>query len=83
MANIAASLKSIRQTAKRTARNRSIRTRVKNQLKKVRGLAASGSEEVRVAAAEYISVLDKAAKVGVVHHNKVARHKSMMSKYLF
>lgn len=83
MANKKASLKSIRQTEKRTARNRAIKTRIRTQLKKVLSLAKTGAEGLREAAIEYVSILDKAAKSGVVHHNKVSRHKSMMSKFVF
>jgi ribosomal protein S20 len=83
MANKKASLKSVRQTEKRVARNRGVMNRLRTQLKKVLLLAKQGGGGVREAAIEYVSYLDKAAKVGVIHHNKVARHKSMMAKFVF
>ena len=83
MANKKASLKSIRQTAKRTAHNRAIISRLRTQFKKVLSLEAKGGQEVKDAAVTYISYLDKAAKSGLVHRNKVARHKSALSKFVF
>lgn len=83
MANKKASLKSVRQTEKRTVRNRLITSRLKTQLKKVLTLSKEDREGVREAAIEYVSFLDKAAKVGVVHRNKVARQKGKMAEFVF
>ncbi|MDR1303494.1 MAG: 30S ribosomal protein S20 [Puniceicoccales bacterium] len=83
MANKKAAEKSMRQAAGRTARNRMIMSRLRTGLKKVLALAKENGEGLREAAIEYVSALDKAAKVGVIHHNKASRHKSMMAKYIF
>ena len=83
MANKKASLKSIRQTARRTSRNRTVVARLKTQLKKVLLLKAQGGKEAKDAAVSYISYLDKAVKIGLVHRNKAARHKSMFSGLVF
>jgi small subunit ribosomal protein S20 len=83
MANNKASVKSIKQTGKRTIKNRTIISRLRTQLKKVLSLAKENSSGTREAAIEYVSYLDKAAKVGVIHHNKATRHKSMMAKFIF
>jgi ribosomal protein S20 len=83
MANKKASVKSMRQTAGRTMRNRMIMSRLRTGFKRIALLAKQGGEGVREAAIEYISMLDKAAKIGVIHHNKASRHKSMMAKYIF
>lgn len=80
MANKKASQKSIRQTATRAARNKSVRSELKTLLRKVREMAAAGSDQLKSFASNYVSALDKAAKSGVVHHNKVSRHKSMLAK---
>jgi ribosomal protein S20 len=83
MANKKASLKSIKQTGKRTVRNRMIISRLRTQLKKVMSLAKENSTAVREAAIEYVSYLDKAVKVCVIHPNKASRHKAMMAKFIF
>lgn len=80
MANKKASLKSVRRTERQTARNRSIISRLRTQLKKVFSLKEKGAGGVCEAARVYISYLDKAVKVGLVHRNKAARHKSMLSE---
>lgn len=80
MANKKASEKSIRQTSKRTARNKSVRSELKTLARKVRELTASGSELLKDAAINYASAMDKAAKRGIIHHNKASRHKSRLSK---
>lgn len=83
MANIKSSIKSIRKDAKRTARNRPIRsslkTYVKSAVAEISGGDVSLSEEaVRTAA----SKLDKAAQKGIIHPNQAARRKSrLMAKY--
>ncbi|MDR2812788.1 MAG: 30S ribosomal protein S20 [Puniceicoccales bacterium] len=83
MANSKASLKSIKQAGKRAMRNRMIINRLRTQFKKVMALAKSNESGIREAAIEYVSFLDKAAKVSVIHHNKAVRHKSMMAKFIF
>lgn len=83
MANLKASKKDIRRIAKRTAHNRSIRSRLKTLNKSVRKLAQEGTpEETKAKAQEYMSALDRAAKTSIIHPNKANRHKSMLSQYL-
>jgi small subunit ribosomal protein S20 len=83
MANNKASLKSIKQMSKRAERNRMVISRLRTQFKKVMSLVKNNDNGVREAAMEYVSYLDKAAKVCIIHHNKAARHKSMMAKFIF
>lgn len=80
MANKKASLKGVRQAARRTARNRAIVSRLRTQLKKVR---ASEGDVAKGAARVYVSFLDKAVKVGLVHRNKAARSKSALAQVVF
>lgn len=77
MANTKSALKYIRKTHARELRNREIKSRLKTLAKKVQ--AAAGSEDkdaLALASKNYISALDKAAKSGLVHPNKIARHKA-------
>ncbi|MDR2201056.1 MAG: 30S ribosomal protein S20 [Puniceicoccales bacterium] len=89
MANKKASLKSVRQTMRRTVRNRTAIGRLRTCQKKITALVkgVSGVEAVdevtRKSAREYISLLDKAVKIGVIHRNKASRQKSMMAQFVF
>ncbi len=83
MANLKSSKKDIRNIAKRTARNRSVRSKLKTLAKNVLRLSTAGDHPAaKTMAQEYISALDRAAKVKVIHPNKADRHKSTFSKYL-
>ncbi|MDR2806561.1 MAG: 30S ribosomal protein S20 [Puniceicoccales bacterium] len=83
MANKKSSLKSIRQTIKREEHNRNIKSRLRTQYKKVKVLEKEKGNELGEVARTYISMLDKAVKVGVIHANKASRHKSVMAKFVF
>ena len=77
MANTKSALKYIRKTETRTLRNRQVKSRLKTPSKKVQAAAAAEDKDALIAASkEYISALDKAGKTGLVHHNKIARHKA-------
>ena len=52
--------------------------------KKVSAAIAQGDADVTKAAVqEYISALDTAAKLGIIHSNAVSRIKSKYAKYVF
>lgn len=76
MANIKANKKSIRQTAKRAASNRIVRTRLKGVIKSF-GAAPSAAQGSLAA-----SSLDKAVKKGVIHRNKANRLKAAIARKL-
>lgn len=77
MANTKSAQKYIRKTRLRTLRNRQIKSRLKTLYKKVQSAFASENKDELVSASkEYISALDKAGKTGLIHPNKIARHKS-------
>lgn len=81
MANLKSSQKDVRRTKRRAVRNTAVRSRLKTLGKKVTTLAAKkNSTELKAAAREYISALDKAIKSGVIHQNKAARHKAQVHK---
>lgn len=83
MANKKQSLKYIRQTETRTARNRATRSRLKTLSRKVRELREGDDAEAKkTAAIEAISAYDKACKAGVVHPNKVSRLKASVAPLL-
>lgn len=83
MANTKTAIKMIRVAARRTARNKPVRSEVKTLIKKARtdisaGDFAAAQADVRTAA----SALDKAANKGVIHKNAAARRKSRLMKRL-
>jgi len=81
MANTKSAAKRARQTTRRTAVNQRSLTAVKNQLKGVRAVIKGGKkEEAKVAAARFVSTIDKAAKNGRVHRNAANRLKSRLAK---
>ena len=80
MANNASARKRIRQTEKRTARNKARKSRVRSFLRKVEeavkaGDKAAAQEAFRAAQPE----MQRAATKGVVHANTVARKLSRLS----
>jgi small subunit ribosomal protein S20 len=80
MANTASARKRIRQTEKRTARNRARKSRVRTFLRKVEQAIAAGDkgaaqEAFKAAQPE----LQRAATKGVMHGNTVARKLSRLS----
>ncbi len=75
--------KRLRQSLERRARNRSVKSSLKTQLKKVSATAAEGEseateQEFRLA----VKKLDQAAAKRVIHPNKAARLKSRLVKRL-
>lgn len=74
MANHKSALKRIRQTEKRTARNRHIRSAMRNLVKQVREAAAKKDGEAAKAALERaVPFIDKAATKGVIHKATASR----------
>ncbi len=77
MANSKAAQKYIRKTETRTLQNRQVKSRLKTLSKKVSTAAEAGDKDALVEATrQYTSALDKAGKTGLVHANKIARHKA-------
>ncbi|MCC6492689.1 MAG: 30S ribosomal protein S20 [Pirellulales bacterium] len=81
MPNSATAKKRLRQSIDRRARNRTLRSALRTQIKKVRtaiagGDAAAAEEQFRMAAKK----LDQSAAKKVLHPNASARLKSRLSK---
>ena len=70
--------KRIRQDKKRRARNRAVKSEVKLVVKKV--TAVTDSDEGVKVLPEVSSVIDKAAKKGVLHWRTAARKKPRLAK---
>lgn len=77
MANTKSASKRSRQTATRSLRNRTVRTRLRKMQRSVAGKREhKGQNEVR----GLISAIDKAAKRGIIHPNAAKRRKARLNK---
>ena len=74
MPNIASAKKNMRKTRAATVRNRAQRSALRTALKKAKAPTATAEERL-----DAISLLDRAARKGLVHKNLAARQKSKMA----
>ncbi|HQT63599.1 MAG: 30S ribosomal protein S20 [Acidocella sp. 20-57-95] len=80
MANIASAQKRIRQTVKRTARNKARKSRVHGAIRKIEEAVASGNKEAAQAAFRAGQPeLQRAVTKGVLKANTVSRKLSRLS----
>ena len=80
MPNTKSAARRMRSSARRQARNKSIKSQLKTLEKNYLALTRSGEKEKASAALRSItSALDKAAKVGLLHPNTSARKKSRLT----
>jgi small subunit ribosomal protein S20 len=80
MANHVSALKRVRQTKKRTLYNRAHKTRVRRQIRELRrALQASDANTAVAVLRKTISIIDRAAKTGVLPKNTAARYKSRLT----
>ncbi len=81
MPNTKSAKKRLRQSEERRVRNRSARTILRSQVRKVREAVAAGSvDEAQSSFKEATRKLDKAGANKLIHPNKAARLKSRLSK---
>jgi len=80
MANTVSSLKRVRITERRTAVNRSRKSRLRHQIRSMRRLLdlkdAAGAQKI---VPQTFSLVDRAAKWGIIKKNTAARYKSRMT----
>ena len=80
MAHHKSALKRVRQTIKRAARNRSLRSDLRTVIKKFRVILASGNtEQTREAYTGVQKNIDNAVTKGVLHKRTGARYKSRLA----
>lgn len=75
MPNIRSAKKDMRKSRAAAIRNRGQRSALRTALKK--SLAPSSSGDERTTA---VSLLDRAARKGLIHPNKAARHKAQIAR---
>ena len=74
MPNIASAKKNMRKSRAAAVRNRAQRSALRTALKKGRADAATPDDVLSA-----VSLLDRAARKGLIHKNKAARHKRQMA----
>ncbi len=80
MAHHKSALKRIRQSEKRRDHNRYYARSTRNAIKKLR--TSTDKEEANSLLPEVSSMLDKLAKMNVIHDNKAANLKSSLTKHI-
>ena len=83
MANHKSSLKRVRQNATRNLINRSNRSELRTEIKKLRGTVAAADKNASTELlGGTVSLIDKAVNKGILHKNAAARHKSRLTKHV-
>jgi small subunit ribosomal protein S20 len=80
VANIRSQIKRNRQTVKRQARNKAVRSELRTRTKKAIIAVDEGAENTMEALRLAIKRIDKAAAKGVIHKNQAANRKSRLMK---
>ena len=80
MANIRSQIKRNRQTIKRQARNKAVRSELRTRTKTANSDIAEGAENSEESIRLAIKRIDKAASKGVIHKNQAANRKSRLMK---
>lgn len=81
MPNIKSSVRSVKTDTERNARNSAMKSAIKTVSRKLRASAKAASpEESAELLKKASSLIDKAAKKGVLHKNTAARKKSRLAK---
>ena len=80
MANTVSALKRVRQTERRTAVNRMRKSRLRHQIRAFRRLVqAKDANGAQTALPQTFSMIDRAAKWGIIKKNTAARYKSRLT----
>jgi small subunit ribosomal protein S20 len=80
MPNHKSAEKRMRQNEKRRQINRSNRTRLRTEVKRLRAALEEGTKDgITETYAQTVSTIDKAVNKGVLHRNAAARYKSRLT----
>ena len=80
MPTIKSAKKRLRQSEKRRARNKSVRSRIRSRTRQL--LENTSREEAEAQLEELYSLLDRAAGKGVMHANTAARRKARLARHV-
>lgn len=79
----ASAVKAHRQTIKRQAHNRELRSKLRTGLKAIRSAIDAGkTDEAKQALSATYSLIDKMSGKGIIHDNAASRYKSRLAKRL-
>ena len=79
MANTYSALKRVRQTERRTEYNRQNRSRLRHQIRAMRkAVASKDTKAIATLLPKTFSLVDRAAKNGIIKKNTAARYKSKL-----
>jgi small subunit ribosomal protein S20 len=79
----ASAVKAHRQTIKKQAHNRSMRSALRTALKSIRAAIDAGdSAAAKAALSQTVSLIDKMSGKGIIHDNAAGRYKSRITKRL-
>ena len=83
MAHSLSAIKRVRQNEKQRLRNRSYRTHLRTQIKKLRAaIDADKADEAKKLLPDTISLVDVLVKKGILHENTGNRYKSRLTRRL-
>ena len=74
--------RSLRVSRVRQLRNQAVRSAIKTFVKKTRAAITNGEEQAADFLQQTASVVDKAAKRGIIHKNAAARRKSRLTRQM-
>ncbi len=80
MPNIKSVVKDVKKSRERRLRNLATRSRIKTMVKKTKAAIGAQADNVTALVSETVSIVDKAAKRGIIHPNAAARRKSRIMK---
>ena len=80
MPNIKSVIKDVKKSRELRLRNLATRSRIKTMVKKTNSAVDEGAENSAALLSETVSIVDKAAKRGIIHPNAAARRKSRLMK---
>jgi len=80
---IKSSMKDLRRTARRAARNRAAKGKLRSTIKGVRAaLAGQKADAAEQQLAQATPIIDRAVTQGILHRNAAARQKSRLMRHL-
>lgn len=80
MPNIKSVIKDVKKSRERRLRNLATKSKIKTFVKKTKAAQDTKSENMVPLLNETVSIVDKAAKRGIIHPNAAARRKSRLMK---
>ncbi|MGB9619185.1 MAG: 30S ribosomal protein S20 [Armatimonadota bacterium] len=80
MPNIKSVIKDVKKSRERRLRALATRSRIKTMVKKTKAALEANAETAAAFLRETVSIVDKAAKRGIIHPNAARRRKSRLMK---